>query len=94
MKVNEALIAEWLKHKCLWDVKARAYKDRNTRENAFRTLAKLFGIILHSQGFTKTVPRFFCSVFFLFKIIAMAIAVAASSSLITFSVEIEIQQFK
>ena len=24
MEVNEAFIAEWLKHECLWDVKARA----------------------------------------------------------------------
>ena len=24
MEVNEAFVAEWLKHECLWDVKARA----------------------------------------------------------------------
>ena len=42
---NEAFIAEWLKHKCLRDVKARAYKDRNARENALRTLAELFEVI-------------------------------------------------
>ena len=34
VEVNEAFIAKWLKHECLWDVKARAYKDRNARENA------------------------------------------------------------
>ena len=34
VKVNEAVIAEWLKHKYLWGVKARTYKDRNARENA------------------------------------------------------------
>ena len=49
VKVNEAVIAEWLKHKCLWDVKARASEDCNTRENAFRTLAKLFEIIWNSS---------------------------------------------
>ena len=42
---NEAFIAEWLKHECLRDVKARAYKDRNASENALRTLAELFEII-------------------------------------------------
>ena len=39
VEVNEAFIAEWLKHECLWDVKARAYKDRNAREDGRRTLA-------------------------------------------------------
>ena len=34
VEVNEAFIAEWLKHECLWDVKAKASKDRNARENA------------------------------------------------------------
>ena len=34
VEVNEAFIAKWLIHECLWDVKARAYKDRNARENA------------------------------------------------------------
>ena len=42
VEVNEAFIAEWQKHECLWDVKARAYKDRNAGENACRTLAELF----------------------------------------------------
>ena len=32
VEVNEAFIAEWQRHECLWDVKARAYKDRNARE--------------------------------------------------------------
>ena len=45
MELNEAFIAEWLKHECLLDAKARAYKDGNTRENALRTLAELFEII-------------------------------------------------
>ena len=45
MEVNEAFIAEWLKHDCLWDVKARSYKDRSARENTFRTLAELFDIM-------------------------------------------------
>ena len=31
-EVNEAFISEWLNHECLRNVKARAYKDRNTRE--------------------------------------------------------------
>ena len=55
VEVNEAFIAEWLNHECLRDGKARAYKDRNARENALKTLAKLlnlFGIFLHSQSFT------------------------------------------
>ena len=42
VEVNEAFIAEWQKHECLWDVKARAYKDRNAGENACSTLAELF----------------------------------------------------
>ena len=40
LEVNEAFIAEWLKHECLCDVKATSYKDRNARENALRTLAE------------------------------------------------------
>ena len=44
VKVNETFIAEWLKHECLWDVKARSYKDRNAEENALRTMAELFEI--------------------------------------------------
>ena len=31
VEVNETFIAESLKHECLWDVKARAYKDYNAR---------------------------------------------------------------
>ena len=34
VEVNEAFIAESPKHECLWEVQARAYKDRNARENA------------------------------------------------------------
>ena len=45
MEVNEAVTVEWLKRECLWDVKARAYKDRNARENTLRILAELFEII-------------------------------------------------
>ena len=79
-------------------MKARAYKDRSVRENALRTLRnylKLFGIILHSQGFTQTVIRFlFCAVFFLVEIITVAITVAVSSSPIVLLVEIEIKEFK
>ena len=45
VEVNEVFTAEWLKHECLWDVKVRAYKDRNARENALRTLPELFEII-------------------------------------------------
>ena len=44
VEINEILVAEWLKHECLWDVKARSYKDRNAGENALRTLAELFEI--------------------------------------------------
>ena len=44
VEVNEAFIAEWQKHECLWNVKARAYKDRSARENACRTLAELFEV--------------------------------------------------
>ena len=35
VEVNEAFIAKWLKHELSWDGKARANKDRNTRENVF-----------------------------------------------------------
>ena len=71
VEVSEAFIVVSLKHECLWDVKARAY-NRNARENA------LLEIILHSQSFTQTVLGFiFRSVFFLFGIITMAVAVAA-----------------
>ena len=38
VEVNEAFIAESLKHECLWDVKARVYKDHNARENALRII--------------------------------------------------------
>ena len=51
VEVNEAFIAESLKHECLWDVKARAYKDGNARENVFENYLKLLGIILHGQSF-------------------------------------------
>ena len=34
VEVNEASIAEWLRHEHLWDVKARAYKDCSARENS------------------------------------------------------------
>ena len=44
VEVNEAFIAEWQKRECLWNVKARAYKDRSARENACRTLAELFEV--------------------------------------------------
>ena len=49
-----------LEHECLWDVKTRAYKGRNARENALRTFRnslKLFRITLHILGFTQTVFR-------------------------------------
>ena len=59
---------------------------------------KLFSSVLHSQGLIQAVLRFlfrlFCPVLFLFKIIAMIIAAAASSLLIVLSVEIEIKEFK
>ena len=48
MKVSEAFIAEWQKYKCLWDMKAWAYKDCSTRENTLRTTAKLFEIVIAS----------------------------------------------
>ena len=71
---------------------ARGYKDGNARE-PWRNNLKLFSIILHSQGFTQTVPCFlFRPVFFLFEIIAVTIAAAASSLLIV--VELEIKEFK
>ena len=54
---NETFTAEWLKHECLRDVKARAYKDRNARENALRTLAELFYI-------AKASPKQFIVFFF------------------------------
>ena len=44
VEVNETFIAEWLKHECLCDVKARSYKDRNEKGNALRTLTELFEI--------------------------------------------------
>ena len=44
VEVNEAFIAKWLKHKYVWNVKPKAYKDLNARENALRTLAQLFEI--------------------------------------------------
>ena len=37
-------LQNWLEHECLWDVKARSYKDHNARENVLRTLAELFKI--------------------------------------------------
>ena len=73
---------------------ARGYKDGNVTKPWLNYL-KLFSIILHSQGFTQTVLRFlFRPVFFLFEIIAMTIAAAASSLLIVLSVEIEIKEVK
>ena len=39
VEVNVAFVAEWLKHECLWDVKAIA------RENALGTLAEIFETI-------------------------------------------------
>ena len=45
VEVNEAFIAEWLKHKFVWNAKARAYKNSNARENALRNLTKIFEII-------------------------------------------------
>ena len=72
VEVNEVFIAECLKHKCLWDVKARAYKDRNARE---------FEINLHTQGFTQTVLHFlFCLALFLFETISVVIATAVPHS--------------
>ena len=38
VEVNKDFIPESLKHECLWDVKARAYKDRNARENSLRII--------------------------------------------------------
>ena len=88
-------IPEWLKQEYLWDVKARTYKNRNARKNVLRTLAELLEIIqnfLRIQGFTQKVLCFlFCLVF---EIIAIVIVVAASSSLIVHSVEIEIKELK
>ena len=40
VEVNEAFIAELLKHECLRDVKVRAYKDRNAREDTLITIGK------------------------------------------------------
>ena len=48
MKVSEAFIAERQKYKCLWDMKAWAYKNCSTRENTLRTSAKLFEIVIAS----------------------------------------------
>ena len=71
-----------------------AIQEKMLRE-PWRNYLKLFEIFLHSQSFTQTFLRFlFRSVFFLFGIIAMAVTVAASSSLIVLSVEIEIKEFK
>ena len=72
----------------------RGYKDGSARE-PWRNYLKLFSIILHSQGFTQTVICFlFRSVFFLFEVIEMEIAAAASSLLIVLLVKIEIKDFK
>ena len=61
---NEAFIAEWLKHECLWDVKARAYKGRNARENTLRTLAELFEISsIVIKGTRRKVANYFLSVY-------------------------------
>lgn len=49
-----------LEHECLCDVKTRAYKGRNAREDAlraFRNYLKLFRITLHILDFTQTVFR-------------------------------------
>ena len=83
VEVNEVFIAESLEGECFWDVKAIGYKDRNAKRKCFENYLKLFGIILHSQNFTQTVFRFtFRSVFFHFGVITMAVAVAASFSLV------------
>ena len=55
--VNEAFIAEWLKHECMWDVDVRAYKDLNARENALRDLAKLFEIIWNNSTQARLHPN-------------------------------------
>ena len=71
----------------------RGYKDSNTRKS-WRNYLEL-SIILHSKRFTQTVLRFlFRPVFFLFEVIEMTIAAAASSLLIALLVEIEIKEFK
>ena len=86
VKPKEADIPEWLKHECVWNVKAKAYKNSSARENGFRNLTELFEIIrniLRSQAFIQRVLRFlFCLVLLIFEIIAMAITLASSSTLI------------
>ena len=57
MKVNEAFIAEWLKHESLWDIKAKAYKDRIGRENDLRIILNYFYI-------AKASPKQFLFFFF------------------------------
>ena len=54
---NEAFISEWLNHECLRIVKARAYKDRNTREiiRNYSTEARLH---LNSPSFSFTFSAF------------------------------------
>ena len=60
MEVNEAFIAEWLEHESLRDGKARAYKDRNAKENALRI------ILNYSELFyiAKASPKQFFVFFF------------------------------
>ena len=57
MEVNEAFIAEWLKHESLWDIKAKAYKDRIGRENNLRIILNYFCI-------AKASPKQFLVFFF------------------------------
>lgn len=72
--------------KCVWNVEARAYKNSSAREKGFRNFTELFEIIwniLRSQAFIQRVLRFlFCLVLLIFEIIAMAITLASSSTLI------------
>ena len=59
MKVNEAFIAEWLKYECLWDVKARAYKNRSARENALRIILNYLELFYIAKALPKQFFIFF-----------------------------------
>ena len=62
--------------KRVWDM-IRTYSLEKILWEPWRNYLKLFGILLHSQGFTQAILRFlFRLVFFTFEIITVAITIA------------------
>ena len=59
VEVNEAIIAESPKHECLWDVKARAYKDRNARENALGIICNYSDLFYIAKASLKSFSLYF-----------------------------------